>query len=122
MTSNTATIVESADLIGQQVAIQQMYAKDIKYLAEWLLNPLSTDGSALSTKSYTILLEEVSALRTQQGLTSDDTVIYDGFILRGSPYKAFEKMWNAYKDCSVLGLTELERRRLSDGDVLHDEL
>ena len=118
MTSNAATVVAAGDLIGVGNAAQQMYAEHIKYLAEWLLNPLSTDGSSISTVSYDILLSEVNALRTQEGITTDSRVIYDGFILRGSPAKALEKIWNAYKDCSVLGLTELQRRRLSDGDPL----
>ena len=109
----------TADLIGQQIATQQMYAGHIKYLAEWLLNPFSTGGSKMSTTSHNILLAQVSALRTREGLTDDTKVLYDGFILKVAD---FEEMWDAYKDCSVLGLTELARRRLSDGDPLPPEV
>ena len=76
----------------------------------------------MSTTSYNILLAQVSALRTREGITDDTKVLYDGFILRGSPAAALEEMWDAYKDCSVLGLTELARRRLSDGDPLPPEV
>ena len=56
----------------------QMYARDIKHLAEWLLNPGSTGGSALGASTYAALLSKVSMLRKKEGLRNDNKVVYDG--------------------------------------------
>ena len=79
-----------------------MYSRDIKYLAEWLLNPDSTDGSGLGASTFTALLSKVSKLRTKKGLKNDNKVIYDGYILHGKPGKYLKKLWDAYKDCGDL--------------------
>ena len=79
-----------------------MYAPDIKYLVEWLLNPDSTDGSGLSASTYSTMLSKVSKLRTREGLKNDNKVIYDGYILHGGPGKYLKKLWDAYKDCGDL--------------------
>ena len=78
-----------------------MYSRDIKYLAEWLLNPDSTDGSGLGTSAYKTLLSKVTKLRKDEGLKNDNKVIYDGYILRGTPGKFLEALWDAYKDCEL---------------------
>ena len=79
-----------------------MYARDIKYLAEWLLNPGSTDGSGLSTSTYATLLSTVSMLREKEGLRNDNKVIYDGYILaKGKPGKYLENLWDSYRKCEI---------------------
>ena len=78
-----------------------MYARDIKYLAEWLLNPESTDGSGLGASTYATLLSKVSTLRTKEGLKNDNRVLYDGFLLHGKPGKYLEDLWDSYRNCEI---------------------
>ena len=78
-----------------------MYARDIKYLAEWLLNPDSTDGSGLGASTYAALLSKVSMLRKKEGLRNDNKVVYDGYILQGKPGKYLENLWDSYRKCEI---------------------
>ena len=79
----------------------QMYARDIKYLAEWLLNPDSTDGSGLGTSTYAALLSKVTMLRKKEGLKNDNKVVFDGYILHGTPGKYLENLWDSYRKCEI---------------------
>ena len=88
--------VAQADLKPGVQTHHQLYARDLKYLAEWTLNSGSTDGSGLSSEMYAKILKKVSSLRKQQGLTDDSRVVTVHHILHGTPGKVFKSLWVEY--------------------------
>ena len=84
------------DLLDPDASSEQMYARDIKYLAEWILDPSSTDGSGLSAAMYATLTATVDRMRAREGLARDTHVVYHSFILHGAPGNALRSLWIQY--------------------------
>ena len=52
--------------------------------------------SAARRHRYSTLQEKVTALRKREGLTNDNKVIFDNYVLRGVPGDVLRSLWVEY--------------------------